>query len=217
MTRFGRHIKTLFDLSSAILIATLCAQLFCWAVLIIKLFSRGPILFTQERIGLNGQPFNIYKFRTMTVDTDRTLTGTVTIRDDPRVFFGAGFLRKSKIDELPQVINIFNSTMSLVGPRPTVDDDYQRMTDTQKRRFQVRPGLTGLAQVNGNTSLNWPERIEYDLRYIDEHSLAVDIMILLKTVILVLTIRADTHPQQDDEWAETETQSESTQEIRRAA
>ena len=187
----------------ALLALLVLSPTFLFATILIKTCSRGPIFFMQERIGRSGKPFRIFKFRTMHVDTAGTLTGSVSIRNDPRVFWGAGMLRQTKIDEFPQLLNVLNGTMSLVGPRPTVEEDFERMSDEQKRRVEVKPGLTGLAQIRGNTALLWPERIKLDLKYIDNQSLWLDFKILVETVLLVCTFRADTHPQGTDEWVAT--------------
>ncbi len=201
MSSRQKLVKDVFDRAGASIGFVLAIPLFLLAILIIKTFSKGPVLFVQERIGRDLEPFEIYKFRTMHVAKPGDGNGSVTVFDDPRLFPGARLLRKWKIDELPQLFNILNGTMSLVGPRPTVDDDYRRMTGEQRRRAVVKPGLTGLAQISGGTALLWPQRIEYDLQYIEHDSFWLDVQILLKTVWLVATGRADTHPTGDDEWA----------------
>jgi lipopolysaccharide/colanic/teichoic acid biosynthesis glycosyltransferase len=165
----------------------------------VKLRSPGPAFFAQQRIGLAGRPFRIWKFRTMHVRPDGD--SSVSVRNDPRVFRGGQLLRKLKLDELPQLWNVVLGTMSLVGPRPTVDEDYRRMTPEQRERWTVRPGITGLAQIRGGTSLTWPERIKWDLEYIRNRSLWLDLQIIAETTIKVLTLRADTHPMGDDEWS----------------
>jgi undecaprenyl phosphate N,N'-diacetylbacillosamine 1-phosphate transferase len=138
------------------------------------------------------------------------MVSSTTTKNDPRVTRVGNVLRKTKIDELPQLLNVLNGTMSLVGPRPTVAEDVARMDATQRRRCDVRPGITGLAQVSGSTALSWPERIKYDLQYVDNVSLLLDIQILLKTVALLLTMRAETHPASADEWDMTAPQSASS-------
>tara|TARA_B100000470_G_scaffold221447_1_gene211830 strand:- start:402 stop:1061 length:660 start_codon:yes stop_codon:yes gene_type:complete len=217
MTFIRRFTKTLADYSLALVLVIACFPLFLAAVLVIKSFSRGPLLYVQDRIGFNGCRFQIFKFRTMTVGADETGSGSVTVRSDPRVFFGAGFLRRTKIDELPQLFNVLNGTMSLVGPRPTVDEDYQRMSEEQRRRFSVKPGLTGLAQVRGNTALSWPERIEHDCWYIDHQGTWLDFSILLRTVLLLVTVQADSHPPTSDEWAGDRGNDSASEPVRPAA
>jgi lipopolysaccharide/colanic/teichoic acid biosynthesis glycosyltransferase len=193
-------MKRLFDIIGALFGLILLAPVFLLAAIIIKRGSRGPVFFTQERIGRGGAAFRLYKFRTMNVGAESA--GTVSLKQDPRVFAGGNFLRKFKIDELPQLLNVLNGTMSLVGPRPTVRADYERMNAAQKRRTAVTPGLTGLAQVSGNTGLSWPERIKYDLLYVEERNLLLDLGIIAQTAWLIFRDRVETHPPGEDEWAE---------------
>jgi lipopolysaccharide/colanic/teichoic acid biosynthesis glycosyltransferase len=192
--------KRAFDLSTSVVALVALWPLLLIVAAYVKLCSPGPALFTQERIGRDGRPFRILKFRTMHV---RRVCGDsfVSIHNDPRVFPGGRLLRKLKIDELPQLWNVIAGSMSLVGPRPTVDEDYRRMTPRQRSRWAVRPGITGLAQIRGGTSLLWPERIELDLEYIRKRSFWLDIKVLIATCAQVLTARADTHPAGDDEWS----------------
>ena len=195
-------MKRLFDIIGATLGLLALSPLLLLAVIIIKRGSRGPVFFTQERIGRGGAPFKLYKFRTMNIGAEQA--GTVSLKHDPRVFAGAHFLRKFKLDELPQLLNVLNGTMSLVGPRPTVREDYERMNATQRRRTVVPPGLTGLAQISGNTGLSWPARIKYDLLYVEEHNLLLDLGIIVNTAWLIFRNRVETHPAGEDEWAEEE-------------
>ena len=195
-------MKRLFDIIGATLGLLALSPLLLLAVIIIKRGSRGPVFFTQERIGRGGAPFKLYKFRTMNIGAEQA--GTVSLKHDPRVFAGANFLRKFKLDELPQLLNVLNGTMSLVGPRPTVREDYERMDAAQCRRTVVPPGLTGLAQISGNTGLSWPARIKYDLLYVEEHNLLLDLGIMVNTAWLIFRNRVETHPAGDDEWAEEE-------------
>jgi dTDP-4-amino-4,6-dideoxygalactose transaminase/lipopolysaccharide/colanic/teichoic acid biosynthesis glycosyltransferase len=167
----------------------------------IKLFSTGPLLFVQDRVGQNESLFRIYKFRTMKVGSGAHSFGSVTTRDDPRLIVGGKFLRKFKIDELPQLINVLNGTMALVGPRPTVEADYARMTSEQRKRAVVKPGLTGLAQINGAAALPWPQRIEFDLEYIHNPSIVLDLSILWRTLFAVVSGAADKNPETCDEWS----------------
>ena len=117
-----------------------------------------------------------------------------------RIYPGGEILRKYKIDELPQLLNVFLGDMSIIGPRPTVLDDYKKMNYQQKARVKVRPGLSGLSQVSGNTSLKWPERIKKDLEYIENISFMTDLKIIFQTLIIIIRGRADTHPIGEDEW-----------------
>lgn len=201
--RVQRVTKSIADRLIALGALLLCLPLFGLATLIIKLSSRGPIFFRQERVGRDGRPFRIFKFRTMHLHAESQLTGSVSTRNDPRVFRGGRLLRQTKIDELPQLLNVLAGTMSLVGPRPTVQEDFARMTPAQRHRAAVLPGLTGLAQIRGNTSLSWPERIEYDLDYINRFSLWLDCKIIAETALRVVTLRAATDTPGTDEWATT--------------
>ena len=185
-----------------ILVSLLVLMFLGWFILIFFIISslvhRSNGLFTQERIGKNAKPFKIMKLKTM-----KKIPGyssTTTTKEDPRVTAFGNFLRKSKIDELPQVFNVLLGEMSLVGPRPTVREDYEKMNDQQRRRFEVAPGITGIAQINGNTALPWPKRIEYDIEYVDTVSLGVDLVIIWKTFLMLLSSNAETHPTSSNEW-----------------
>lgn len=195
-------MKRIIDCVLAATALIVSAPAWIATVVLIKLKDPGPALFKQPRVGQNGELFNLYKFRTMFQEPpdENVVAGSVTVRNDPRVFRGGHFLRKFKIDELPQVLNVLEGTMSMVGPRPTVLEDYQRMNEYQRRRFTVKPGITGLAQVSGNTELPWARRIEYDLKYIENQSIWLDFYILFRTFLLVITGKAETHPRGNDEW-----------------
>ena len=202
MTRMQKFGKRVTDLLASSTLIVLALPIFVTAVLLIKVFSRGPMIFVQERIGYRERPFRIYKFRTMHLNASSHQFGSVTVENDPRLFPGARLLRKWKIDELPQLFNVLGGSMSLVGPRPTVAEDVLRMTARQRGRYTMKPGLTGLAQIRGGAALPWPKRIEEDLWHIDNYSLWLDFKILVATALLVLTGRADTNPVTDDEWAD---------------
>jgi lipopolysaccharide/colanic/teichoic acid biosynthesis glycosyltransferase len=193
--------KRVFDVAAAIAAIMVLWPMMLLTAVYIKLISPGPIFFSQQRIGLGGRPFRIWKFRTMHARPNTGLGSSVSVRNDPRVFSGGHLLRKLKIDELPQLWNVVNGTMSLVGPRPTVEEDYQRMTPQQRNRWSVRPGITGLAQIRGGTAWPWPARIESDLEYIHTRSFGLDLRILAVTAARVVTARADTHPPGNDEWS----------------
>lgn len=159
------------------------------AALAIKLESPGPVLFRQQRLGLHGQPFTMVKFRSMRVGAEAG--GVYEAKGDARVTRVGHVLRRTSIDELPQLVNIIRGDMSIIGPRPTLTyhpwplEDY---TPEQRRRFDVRPGVTGWAQINGRKSVDWNRRIEYDLEYVDRISPAFDLRILLKTIAKVLAM-----------------------------
>lgn len=194
-------LKRALDISLSGTALVLLSPLLLGLALFIKLRSPGPVFFRQSRVGLNGAEFSLLKFRSMHCDQAALPNSATTRRADPRVFPGGETIRKYKLDELPQIVNVLRGDMSVVGPRPTVREDHERMTPQQRRRVSVRPGLSGLAQINGNTALRWPERIVLDLEYIDTLSLWNDIRIILRTFGLIFTGRADTHPTSDDEWS----------------
>lgn len=192
--------KRVFDLLFGSLLLLCAAPILLAAAAYIRLVSPGPVLFRQDRVGRDRRVFKLLKLRTMQHQT-RVRGPTVTSRDDPRLIRGGRWLRKYKIDELPQLLNVLFGDMSLVGPRPTVGDDVQRMTPVQLQRLLVNPGLTGLAQIRGNTALTWPQRIELDLAYVGSLTLAQDLRIIAGTVRQVVSGRADTHPKGEDEWS----------------
>jgi len=195
-------LKRSLDISISLITLFMALPVLMMSGLWIKMVSPGPVLFRQQRVGYLQKPFSILKMRTMHLGVESDL-GNVTIAHDPRFFRGANFLRALKIDELPQVFNILKGDMSLVGPRPTTEDDYRKMTPWQCQRSLTTPGLTGLAQISGNTSLNWHQRIDYDLQYLDKASLIFDIKILTLTAIMVVFRKIETHPPSHDEWGET--------------
>jgi lipopolysaccharide/colanic/teichoic acid biosynthesis glycosyltransferase len=194
-------IKYLFDRIFGLLLLVLLSPLFVAIAIAIWLNDRGPVFFKHERPGLHAQPFEVWKFRTMVVNADRFLDedGQVT---RPRVTRVGVLLRKVSLDELPQLINIVQGEMSLVGPRPAVMEHLPRYTDEQMERFRMKPGITGLAQVGGRNTLKWSERIRLDNEYIDNYSLSLDARILWDTFGVVLRregIALDRNPEQVDD------------------
>jgi exopolysaccharide biosynthesis polyprenyl glycosylphosphotransferase len=193
-------IKRSMDFTLSLTLILILAPVLITAAIFIKLGSRGPVLFVQKRVGLNKRVFHIYKFRTMDVNAEQKLeelehlnevSGPVfKIKNDPRVTAVGRFLRKTSIDELPQLFNVLVGDMSLVGPRPLQLRDYELFTaegaDWQRRRFSVRPGITCLWQVNGRSSLPFEQWMELDHQYIQRWSLWLDCEILLKTIPAVL-------------------------------
>lgn len=153
--------------------------------IMIKITMPGPVFFKQIRIGKDSKLFSILKLRTMKVDTEAEKNHDISKDDERKTPFG-NLLRRTKIDELPQLINVFKGDMSLVGPRPTFAEQVNEYNDFQMQRLFMRPGMTGLAQVNGNISISWEERIEYDVKYIKSFNILLDIKILLKTVKVVI-------------------------------
>lgn len=153
-------------------------------------FSSGrPMFFLQERTGLHGQTFRIVKFRTMTRDAERQTKGQWITAGNPYVTPVGRFLRKTSLDELPELVNVLRGDMSLVGPRPTLPDQVAKYDEFQRRRLDMRPGITGWAQVNGRNSISWTERIKLDVWYVDHWTPLLDIRILLMTIGQVLRQR----------------------------
>jgi lipopolysaccharide/colanic/teichoic acid biosynthesis glycosyltransferase len=157
------------------------------AMLAIRIESHGSPIFTQLRVGKDGEQFKMYKLRTMVANAEHIGDGLMLNEGDPRVTRVGRFLRRTSLDEVPNLINVLVGEMSLVGPRPTVQVQVAQYTDRQRRRLEVKPGITGYAQINGRASLPWPERIELDIWYIEHRSLRLDLAILWKTVRLLVS------------------------------
>ena len=174
--------KRAFDWSVLISVSVPVLMLSLICGLAVRLTSRGPVLFRQERVGLRGTLFRVYKFRTM---CHRPEGNSLFPQQDDITPVGR-WLRRLSLDELPQLLNVAHGDMSIVGPRPALSFQAQRFTERQQRRLASRPGLTGLAQVRGRNTLAWSERIDLDLEYIDRQSLALDLSILASTVSAVL-------------------------------
>jgi undecaprenyl phosphate N,N'-diacetylbacillosamine 1-phosphate transferase len=178
-------IKRIVDVAVSATLIVLLAPIWLLTALAIKLGSPGPVLFAQIRGGRRGQPFTSYKFRTMRVDHVHDPNEIVPLTHGAITPMGR-LLRRLKIDELPQLFNVLKGDMSLVGPRPTIMEQVRAYDEFQRRRLDVRPGITGLAQVNGNAEISWDERIKYDVYYVEHMSLWLDLAILLKTLLIVL-------------------------------
>jgi lipopolysaccharide/colanic/teichoic acid biosynthesis glycosyltransferase len=159
------------------------------AAIAIRLETRGGAIYRQRRAGINGQPFELYKLRTMVEGSDPVGIGTPVAGDDPRVTRVGALLRRLSLDEVPNLLNVLRGEMAIVGPRPTVEAQVERYTPRQRRRLEVRPGITGWAQVNGRVALSWDERIELDVWYVDHRSTRLDLGILGRTLGLLLSGR----------------------------
>ena len=192
-----RLMKRALDIAMAALVLLFVSPILIFAAIAIKLTSPGPVFFLQERIGLNKRRFKIFKFRTMVPNAEKLIAGlenqnevsgpVFKIKDDPRITPIGKFLRRSSVDELPQLINVLKGDMSLVGPRPLPVRDYQGFSeDWQRRRFSVKPGITCLWQVNGRSGISFDQWMLLDLQYMDEWSIWLDLKILAKTVPAVL-------------------------------
>ncbi len=189
---YKRYIKRLLDI-----LLSFTMLLFIWPIMIVlailvKADSKGPAIFVQQRLTLNGRVFNMYKFRTMCVNAEQQGTGAYSFGDDPRITRVGAILRKLSLDELPQLINILKGDMSFVGPRPILTYHpckYEEYTENEKRVFLVRPGISGWAQVNGRNSVDWIRRFELNEWYVDNVSFALDIKIIFKTIAQVFSAK----------------------------
>ncbi|KKY01798.1 hypothetical protein VN21_07060 [Paraclostridium benzoelyticum] len=182
-------IKNVLDKVFGLILLILLAPILLIIAFAIKLDSRGPIIFKQKRLGKNGNIFEIYKFRTMYVNAPdiRNEDGSTFNSDnDPRVTRVGNVLRKTSLDELTQIFNILKGEMSFIGPRPDLPDHYELYTDFDKRKLLVKPGVTGYAQCNGRNNIEWKNRIEMDIFYIENYSILLDVQILIKTALSVL-------------------------------
>jgi lipopolysaccharide/colanic/teichoic acid biosynthesis glycosyltransferase len=175
------------DLLVASLALALATPLLALAAILIKLESRGPVFYRQRRVGRGGQPFELWKLRTMVPGAESMGAGIYVVEGDPRITRTGRLLRRFSLDELPNLVNVLRGEMAIVGPRPTVQEQVDRYTDRQRRRLEVKPGITGWAQVNGRTSLPWPERIELDVWYVEHRSLRLDLRILARTIRMLAT------------------------------
>lgn len=185
MKEWSLKIKRCIDVMVSFILLMMLSPLLVATAIMIMVTMPGPVFFMQDRIGHKGRPYSIFKFRSMKVDKDAE-TNFAFDKDAERLTAFGRLIRRLKIDELPQLLNVLKGDMSLVGPRPTIEQQVREYDDHQRRRLDMKPGMTGLAQVNGNASLTWDERIEYDVHYISRFSLFLDMWILLKTALIVL-------------------------------
>jgi lipopolysaccharide/colanic/teichoic acid biosynthesis glycosyltransferase len=179
-------VSAALDKLIAALGLTLTAPLIGAAMIAIRLESRGSPIFKQLRVGKHGVTFDMYKLRTMVSGSDSGPDLPLS-QGDPRITRVGALLRRYSLDELPNLVNVLRGEMAIVGPRPTIPPQVERYTDRQRRRLEVKPGLTGWAQVNGRVSLSWPERIELDVWYVDHRSLWLDLRILVTTAWLLVS------------------------------
>lgn len=184
-------LKRLFDIVLSLLTLILVSPILIILSILIKIDSNGPILFKQKRITKNGTIFIMYKLRSMVIDAETKGTGLFNYENDPRVTRVGRFLRKSSLDELPQLWNILKGNMSIVGPRPPVEyelGEYDNLNDEYKNRFRVRAGITGLAQVKGRNELEWDQKVKFDNIYIEKfnkYGIFIDIKIIFLTIVNV--------------------------------
>lgn len=187
MLYFQLLLKRAFDFIVAFMSILFLLPVMTLVAVLVKVSSTGPIFFKQSRVGLNEKRFNILKFRTMYVNSHLVKDGLAVKSKDPRITRLGHFLRKTSLDEIPQFINVLKGDISLVGPRPGLPEQLKYYSNEQRMRTKMRPGITGLATVNGRASIPWSKRIQYDLMYIEKFSLLLDLKILIKTVYVVLT------------------------------
>jgi exopolysaccharide biosynthesis polyprenyl glycosylphosphotransferase len=191
-----RLLKTALDRCAAVLLLLVAAPIFLAVIVAVRLDDGGPAFYSQQRVGVNGRRFRMFKFRSMRQDAEQRLveltasdTGAgplFKVRVDPRVTRVGRILRAYSVDELPQLLNVVNGTMSLVGPRPPLPSEVERFAEDARRRLLVRPGMTGLWQISGRSDLSWDESVRLDLRYVENWSMALDLLILWKTFAAVV-------------------------------
>ena len=187
-----KNVKRALDVTFSLLGTAVSSPILLAVAAAIKIDSKGPVIFKQERLGKDGKVFEIYKFRSMCVGAEHMGTGQYSFKGDSRITRVGKVIRATSLDELPQFINILKGDMSFIGPRPTLTYHpwkLEEYTDFQRRRFEVRPGITGLAQVHGRKAIDWNDRIKYDVEYVDNLSLGLDCKILFRTVWNVLTMK----------------------------
>jgi len=178
-------LKRIFDVIGSGIGLIILFPIFVIIGILIKLGSKGPVFFVQERVGKDGKIFRAYKLRTMVNDAEKIGLGYEIKKDDERITRVGKYLRWG-IDELPQLINVFKDEMSMVGPRPALPHQMEKYSKLERRRLEVKPGITGWALINGRNKLSWPERIKLDIWYIDHWSIWLDLKILFKTVWVVI-------------------------------
>lgn len=183
---FQKVIKCLMDFLLSFLFLVIFLPFFIIVAVLIKLDSKGSVFFRYERLGKDSRPFFPYKFRTMKDNAIKEGLGLNIVKNDRRTTRLGKFLRKWGIDELPQLINVLNGEMSLVGPRPTLRYQVEHYNDFQKQRLLVKPGITGWALIHGRNSLSWEERIKYDVWYVRNWSVWLDCLIMIKTIYYIL-------------------------------
>jgi exopolysaccharide biosynthesis polyprenyl glycosylphosphotransferase len=196
-TGLRRIVKNAFDKTAAAFGILLIAPVLIALALAVKLTSRGPVFYKHERIGLGGEKFHVWKFRSMVPDADKIVDALFEesnegnavqfkMKRDPRITGIGAFMRRYSLDELPQLFNVLGGSMSLVGPRPHVTREVEQYGFDMARRLLVKPGITGLWQVSGRSDLSWDESVRIDVRYVENWTLTFDLMILWRTVGAVL-------------------------------
>lgn len=223
MYKINIFLKRLFDIISSGLLAIILLPLWIVVSIWIKLDSKGPVFFKQQRRTKNGHVFNMLKFRSMVVNAEKMEAGLFNYKNDPRVTKAGRILRNSSIDELPQLFNILKGDMSVVGPRPCVTyelGDFDTLNNRYKKRFEVKAGLTGLAQVKGRNDICWDEKVGFDNEYVDDFKrigILIDIKILLWSVIKVFKKENIYENKADENMSDAEAAEFAVEEIIRIA
>jgi lipopolysaccharide/colanic/teichoic acid biosynthesis glycosyltransferase len=181
-----RVIRRAVDVAVSALGLALSAPVLVLAAIAIRVESSGPVIYRQRRAGLHGRQFDVLKLRTMVDGAEHIGAGLAVNQNDSRITRVGAFLRRTSLDELPNLVNVLRGDMSLIGPRPTLPVQVEQYTERQRGRLDIKPGITGWAQINGRAALPWSERIELDLHYIEHRSLALDLHILWRTLAMVL-------------------------------
>ena len=216
-------IKRLFDIVSSLFVIILLLPIWIIVPIAIKFDSKGSVLFKQKRLTKEGRIFMMYKFRSMVVNAETIGAGIFNFQNDPRVTTFGRFLRNSSIDELPQLINILKGDMSVIGPRPSVVNelgDYTTLNKKYKKRFSMKAGLTGLAQVEGRNDINWDEKVTFDNQYIDlfdRYGVLIDIKLILLSFIKVFKKDEIYEVKADDDLSDIEAAKYAEEEIIRIA
>ena len=223
MHKLNLAIKRVFDIVSSFVLIVLLLPLFLIVAFCIKCDSKGPVIFQQERRTKGGRIFFIYKFRSMVIDAENGGAGLFNYENDPRVTKVGRFLRDSSIDELPQLFNILKGDMSVVGPRPCVSyelGDFETLNKKYKKRFTVKAGLTGLAQVKGRNDISWDEKVNYDNQYIDSFKrlgVLEDVKILCLSIVKVFQKENIYERKVDTSISDTEAAKKEEEEVIRLA
>lgn len=184
--KLQKIIKRIFDIVGSLIVLILFLPIWFIVAILIKITSSGPIFFLQDRPGLNKKIFKVYKFRTMKPGSETMIKGQEVLMEDDRITAIGKFLRRSKIDEIPQVLNVLKGEMSLVGPRPERVASLADYTDEIAKRLNMNPGMTGLAQVSGNIYLTLEDRYKFDVYYVEHFSILLDLKIIVRTVGVVI-------------------------------
>jgi lipopolysaccharide/colanic/teichoic acid biosynthesis glycosyltransferase len=180
-------LKRVLDVVLAAALLAITSPVLALAALAIRLESGGPVFYRQLRVGKDGGQFELWKLRTMVPGAEAMGAGIYVLEGDARITRVGRLLRRFSLDELPNLVNVLKGDMAIVGLRPTVQEQVDRYTDRQRRRLEVKPGITGWAQINGRTSLPWPDRIELDVWYVEHRSLRLDLRILARTARMLAT------------------------------